>query len=807
MRSSVQKSEANNLPTTAPQHTEAPCHCETSIHDNRPETAAQLQLQKIANGGVQATRIAQLQQLANNNTQPAIIQKKENKTGLPDQLKSGIEQLSGHSMDDVKVHRNSDKPATLQAHAYAQGTDIHLGPGQEKHLPHEAWHVVQQKQGRVKPTLQMRGHVNVNDDMGLEKEADVMGAKAMHIVQKKEAGETDSEEKKAKKIEKDSSCNASLGGKGGFSAATDSLLTKSDNLYAKMVQRKGLVENKSSSLGNVVQRIEITVDYQSVIIIAKQIISILKAMAPVHRGGDKEESEAFVSDQRRLLDTTDLLLRKIQHFRSTDMGKVSAEKANQALAFELNELREMATAIKQKWFDKASRQSLERERLRPEYYEALAEDSETTRTHTSHSHIKTFPLKQIPFKLLPATLRKQMEAISQLRGDRRLEEHEEELVKPRSFHQNEHGMLPYVSYTKPRARKQGKSDGNEYESKITRSEFINIDDVSGARRGIIEAFEAEYFKTLRASDVRKDRGRIEQEQEQAHIAKHKGKHRVPEFEADYTGFEFNDGNTPYFMDPMDNRQTGKAVSGSSRIGRRDDYQSQIPPYTEHTIPAEVIAVKQGGGRILYNYHTGKFYITLSHYDNFIEITGAPRLEAEHAATASSSASASATSTSSRLEEEGTSTAIHSFHEPMDEALEAGLQASELHIATAEGITEFFNIGHASGTWNACLIGSILATVFDRKATPEEVAIIRELPAVAALEEIQAEEPIDITSDAGHTIIHAINAHHEVNLAVYLVNPNPDEGPPIETPIVAGVTPCYIYAAPGHFIPVFKKEGQ
>jgi len=104
---------------------------------------------------------------------------RENNTGLPDNLKSGIENLSGVSLDDVKVHHNSDKPAQLQAHAYAQGTDIHLGPGQEKHLPHEAWHVVQQKQGRVKPTLQLKGKVNVNDDPGLEKEADVMGAKAL----------------------------------------------------------------------------------------------------------------------------------------------------------------------------------------------------------------------------------------------------------------------------------------------------------------------------------------------------------------------------------------------------------------------------------------------------------------------------------------------------------------------------------------------------------------------------------------------------------------------------------------------------
>ncbi|MBL3655529.1 eCIS core domain-containing protein [Fulvivirga sediminis] len=106
------------------------------------------------------------------------IQRKANKTDLPDNLKSGIENLSGYSMDDVKVHFNSSKPAQLQAHAYAQGTDIHLAPGQEKHLPHEAWHVVQQKQGRVKPTRQLKSKVAINDDAGLEKEADVMGERA-----------------------------------------------------------------------------------------------------------------------------------------------------------------------------------------------------------------------------------------------------------------------------------------------------------------------------------------------------------------------------------------------------------------------------------------------------------------------------------------------------------------------------------------------------------------------------------------------------------------------------------------------------
>ncbi len=109
------------------------------------------------------------------------LQRKKNDTGLPDNLKAGVESLSGLAMDDVKVHYNSSQPAQLNALAYAQGTDIHVAPGQEQHLPHEAWHVAQQKQGRVKPTMQLKESVPVNDDPGLESEADVMGAKAMQM--------------------------------------------------------------------------------------------------------------------------------------------------------------------------------------------------------------------------------------------------------------------------------------------------------------------------------------------------------------------------------------------------------------------------------------------------------------------------------------------------------------------------------------------------------------------------------------------------------------------------------------------------
>jgi len=100
-------------------------------------------------------------------------------TGMPDKLKAGIESLSGISMDHVQLHYNSSQPAQLNALSYAEGSEIQVAPGQEKHLPHEAWHIVQQAQGRVTPTIQKEGGVPLNDDKGLEREADAMGAKAV----------------------------------------------------------------------------------------------------------------------------------------------------------------------------------------------------------------------------------------------------------------------------------------------------------------------------------------------------------------------------------------------------------------------------------------------------------------------------------------------------------------------------------------------------------------------------------------------------------------------------------------------------
>lgn len=102
-----------------------------------------------------------------------------NRTGMPDRLKSGIESLSGMDMSDVRVHPNSELPERMNALAYTQGNQIYLGPGEERHLSHEAWHVVQQKQGRVRATRQMKG-VGVNDDLGLEGEADEISKRELN---------------------------------------------------------------------------------------------------------------------------------------------------------------------------------------------------------------------------------------------------------------------------------------------------------------------------------------------------------------------------------------------------------------------------------------------------------------------------------------------------------------------------------------------------------------------------------------------------------------------------------------------------
>ncbi len=160
---------------------------QSEFADNRPNSILQTAispLQRLDNDdeAPQGTFEPILQRLAEDEDEPLQGKfeepmQKQNETGLPDHLKAGIEALSGYSLDNVRVHYDSDRPATVQALAYTQGTDIHVAPGQERHLPHEAWHVAQQMAGRVQPTTEIGG-VPINDSVELEREADAMGAKA-----------------------------------------------------------------------------------------------------------------------------------------------------------------------------------------------------------------------------------------------------------------------------------------------------------------------------------------------------------------------------------------------------------------------------------------------------------------------------------------------------------------------------------------------------------------------------------------------------------------------------------------------------
>lgn len=96
--------------------------------------------------------------------------------GLPDRLKRRLEALSGIDCSDIKVNMDSQIPSQFGAAGLTRGREIHLGPGQEKFLAHEAWHTIQQKQGRVK--FEFAANPSINRDADLEREAELMGTRA-----------------------------------------------------------------------------------------------------------------------------------------------------------------------------------------------------------------------------------------------------------------------------------------------------------------------------------------------------------------------------------------------------------------------------------------------------------------------------------------------------------------------------------------------------------------------------------------------------------------------------------------------------
>lgn len=104
---------------------------------------------------------------------------------LPEGVQSKMEGAMQTDFSNVNIHSNSSKATDVGALAYTQGNDIHFAPGQynptssagQELIGHELAHVVQQREGRVQPTTQIGG-MPVNDDKGLESEADRLGRKA-----------------------------------------------------------------------------------------------------------------------------------------------------------------------------------------------------------------------------------------------------------------------------------------------------------------------------------------------------------------------------------------------------------------------------------------------------------------------------------------------------------------------------------------------------------------------------------------------------------------------------------------------------
>lgn len=107
----------------------------------------------------------------------------DNLTGMPDPVKQRMETSFGRDFSSVRVHENSSLATDLGALAFTQGKDISFAPGQFKPdtsaglklLGHELTHVEQQDNNRVSPNTSING-MSVNDDPGLEHEADVKGA-------------------------------------------------------------------------------------------------------------------------------------------------------------------------------------------------------------------------------------------------------------------------------------------------------------------------------------------------------------------------------------------------------------------------------------------------------------------------------------------------------------------------------------------------------------------------------------------------------------------------------------------------------
>lgn len=169
------------------------------IQDNRPTVAVQRKMsrfmrkgssalqRKALNTPVQMMTKEEEEPLQSKSANQSPVQRKTG-NGLPAEVNSKLESTLGADFSGVNIHTNSGSAAQMNARAYTQGNDVHFAPGQfkpdtsegKKLIGHEFTHIVQQSQGRVKPTTKVNG-MPVNDDRGLEGEADRIGDKVAQM--------------------------------------------------------------------------------------------------------------------------------------------------------------------------------------------------------------------------------------------------------------------------------------------------------------------------------------------------------------------------------------------------------------------------------------------------------------------------------------------------------------------------------------------------------------------------------------------------------------------------------------------------
>lgn len=118
------------------------------IHESNEQQAPSVQMQAIPEEEepLQGKMIESVQHQETPEEEP-LQTKKKNNTGMPDNLKAGVENLSGIEMSDLMVHYNSDKPVEVGLLAYIQGTEIHVAPGQEQASTTRSLARMQQAQG------------------------------------------------------------------------------------------------------------------------------------------------------------------------------------------------------------------------------------------------------------------------------------------------------------------------------------------------------------------------------------------------------------------------------------------------------------------------------------------------------------------------------------------------------------------------------------------------------------------------------------------------------------------------------------